>query len=777
MKNYLLYILFLVGLCACTKDDTDSAPKVVFDVTEMVVTDDGDTKQVTFKSSGDWKAYVDNKILDWCTVTPAQGKAGDGTVTVTLQPNPTSEERVAIVVVASGETIKGCKIIQKQKNALILSKSEHRIPLEGGKINVEVKTNVDFEVSVLGNAADWIIPLTTRGMATHSLQFTIKANDDGGERMGQIMIKDRNSDLLDMVTVVQSLNIDPTKHYITNGIVKLGVDLLGGGSIFYFAENKTLRNLLNHVDRGRYIQQSYYGNKDGSSWAGKPWVWNPIQGGGYNTDQSPIILEKNLGTDRIYIKSHPKHWATGEDITYATMEETIVLDGQVARFHFKFSYTGTTVHGVTDQEVPAVFIDSDLPNLVFYNGSQPWSNDAGLTSVVPGWLDEVRNTPQNTTEHWAAYVDDNKWGIGLYTPGTSYMTTYRNKGASGPMGGGCSYFAPVRKFAVTPGLVFEYDAYLFIGQVDEMRTKFDQIRTEKWEIDDTGYPKGHFYVKSQNDATVTESSESTTTAKAYSITTTGTNPFITTQRSAQLIAPAKVLTFSYKSDSQIPLSVSLDPGMEKKERIAPLEVSSEWKVYTYDMNMQIGNTGWGTVGSCLNLIFGNQSGKHVEIKDIQVRNRNAQEEELAKVMYIKFSGAVSAGVQELTDITDYFDYSKGYSYKYVVKTPENDPNMNTVPRPRAIADDENQLTFEYKCNKASTLWLFFKISGPGMAPSSKPLPVSTDWKSITFDLTADKATVKKADPTAFDAGVPMRFDIDGTGGEPLYIRAIKIHKK
>ena len=68
-------------------------------------------------------------------------------------------------------------------------------------------------------------------------------------------------------------------EYLDNGIVRIGVDKSRGACIGYFAQSKTRRNLLNNYDEGRFIQQSYYGRPDGSRWNGKPWVYNPVQGG------------------------------------------------------------------------------------------------------------------------------------------------------------------------------------------------------------------------------------------------------------------------------------------------------------------------------------------------------------------------------------------------------------------------------------------------------------------------------------------------------------------
>lgn len=266
---------------------------------------------------------------------------------------------------------------------------------------------------------------------------------------------------------------DGRYYYLDNGRVRIGVDLGGGGSVFYFAESATGRNLLNHADKGRYVQQSYYGAEDGSMWADKPWCWNPVQGGGYRHAPA-TILSSSLKRRSLHIATRPKHWASSEDITDAVMEETITLKGRVARIHYRFAYDGEVSHPVKPQELPAVFVDYALPNLVFYDGDSPWANDR-LTSVVPGWPNE----PRRAEECWAAYVDDSGWGIGVWFPGTVELTTYRFEGPSGPQGAGCSYFAPVRHFAITPGFVYEYDVYLMIGHVDEIREEVYRLHRKE----------------------------------------------------------------------------------------------------------------------------------------------------------------------------------------------------------------------------------------------------------------------------------------------------------
>ena len=93
-------------------------------------------------------------------------------------------------------------------------------------------------------------------------------------------------------------------------------------------------------------------------------------------------------------------------------------------------------------------------------------------------------------------------------------------------------FAPLRTFAITKGLVFEYDVYLKIGTVDEIRSRFAQIRMNGEDVDDDpNFPKGYFYIKDSNNLTVEEEASSPTTGYTYKLDATGADASFTTQRS------------------------------------------------------------------------------------------------------------------------------------------------------------------------------------------------------------------------------------------------------
>lgn len=261
-------------------------------------------------------------------------------------------------------------------------------------------------------------------------------------------------------------------RFLANERIRIGVDMTSGGAIFWFSEMPDGPNLLNHADRGRFIQQSYYGEPDGSDWAGKPWRWNPVQGGHWQGKPAKV-LESRIEETSLYVKGVPIHWATGKLLEECVMEEWITLDGDVAKLRFRFSYGGETEHPATHQEFPAVFVDAAMGDLFTYQGDQPWTGGP-LKSEQPGWPNEYRKTP----EEWAAFVGPDGRGVGLYFPGTEEITCYRHEGPAGPEGMGCSYFAPIRTFAVLPGHRTDYTVYLAIGTAAGMRERFAEIRAE-----------------------------------------------------------------------------------------------------------------------------------------------------------------------------------------------------------------------------------------------------------------------------------------------------------
>lgn len=256
--------------------------------------------------------------------------------------------------------------------------------------------------------------------------------------------------------------------YLDNGQIRIGIKSGSGGAIGYLSPSGSEKNLLNHHDHGRLVQQSYYGQPDGSIWDKQPWRWNPVQGGDYK-GTAARVLELKQEPNRLYAKTLPRNWAGCTDLPEVTMEQWIELDGPIAHVRYRMTYAGKAEHPKTTQEIPAVFVEPELDTLVLYDGGKPWTGDA-LHRSKPGWPNESRKI----AEHWAAYIGTDGKGVGAYVPVADTLTCYRF-GKGGSEQGACSYFAPLTEFAITPGFSFDYDLYLTIGSAEEIRGRFLEI--------------------------------------------------------------------------------------------------------------------------------------------------------------------------------------------------------------------------------------------------------------------------------------------------------------
>ena len=252
-----------------------------------------------------------------------------------------------------------------------------------------------------------------------------------------------------------------------NDHLRIGINLAAGGSIGWLSAADSEENVLNSYDEGRYVQQSYYGDEDGSDWNGNPWRYNPVQGGSWKGVPAEI-LDKDITTQAIYVKTKPRHWATGALVDEVTMEERITLDGSLARIRFSMRYTGSKTHAPRHQELPAVFVQPQYDRLVYCDKEhEPWTN-APLLTRTPAFPNE----PAHFSEAWCAWVNENGDGVGVFFPHASEATCYRFRGGGTS---DCSYIAPVQTFALKPGLEFDYEVVLALGTAADLRARFFKL--------------------------------------------------------------------------------------------------------------------------------------------------------------------------------------------------------------------------------------------------------------------------------------------------------------
>ena len=202
MKN-ILHILLLAMITSCwscsgggedvptpTPTPTpkpEEKPKVELTTTAPVLAQESGSATVTFTSTDSWTIDVtEGRAVLWCSVTPTSGNKGTNTLTITTTANDTYDERNAKVTIKVGTTTQSFVVTQKQKDAIIVAKSEYIIDAVGGGLNFEVNSNVDFKVDT---SVDWINQnVGSRSLETKPLSFTIEENTSDESREGLIII-------------------------------------------------------------------------------------------------------------------------------------------------------------------------------------------------------------------------------------------------------------------------------------------------------------------------------------------------------------------------------------------------------------------------------------------------------------------------------------------------------------------------------------------------------------------------------------------------------------
>lgn len=274
----------------------------------------------------------------------------------------------------------------------------------------------------------------------------------------------------------------PGEAHLDNGVVKVGIDLGKGGSITYLSKSGTADNVINNHDLGRQIQQSYYAGSQpydpignaSSTWAN--WPWNPIQTGDCRNNTSVVLAHTNTG-QMLYVKCRPMQWALGNVPAECTFETWITLRANVVVVSNRLVNLRTDSaeqNRGRDQELPAVYTIGRLCRLFSYAGDAPFTGGAltHLPAAPPPWKS------WRATESWAALVDGNGWGLGVYHPGAVRFLGgfHGTPGIGGPEDDPTGYLSPLHIEILDSNIEYAYSYQLNLSASSDYRGLIARLR-------------------------------------------------------------------------------------------------------------------------------------------------------------------------------------------------------------------------------------------------------------------------------------------------------------
>ena len=159
---------------------------------------------VSFSANTNWTLSVASTTsgATWCKASATSGSKGNATVKFTIDENTSYDDRSVSVTIKAGTASKTFTITQKGADALLVTTNKYEVAQEGGKIEVEVKANINYELAISETAKDWITESKSRALTTHKHTFEIALNEESEKREGEITFK--SGDKVETVKVYQA---------------------------------------------------------------------------------------------------------------------------------------------------------------------------------------------------------------------------------------------------------------------------------------------------------------------------------------------------------------------------------------------------------------------------------------------------------------------------------------------------------------------------------------------------------------------------------------------
>ena len=194
-------------------------PSIVISKDEYVLKSEGETFEVEVASNvnASMNLVFPDGVEPWMAENTTRAMSTNKYV-FTAQANEAYDSRSAMIIFANVENNVSdtVRVIQTQKDAIVVAKSSYNVENAGGTIEIEVGHNIDYEYSISG---DWISKVDTKAMATDKLQFAVAENTSYDNREGSITFTANGGALTQVVKVYQSEKgalIISKKDYVIN---------------------------------------------------------------------------------------------------------------------------------------------------------------------------------------------------------------------------------------------------------------------------------------------------------------------------------------------------------------------------------------------------------------------------------------------------------------------------------------------------------------------------------------------------------------------------------
>ena len=124
--------------------------------------------------------------------------------TFSVSANETYNSRLAVVVFSSTSSnlTDTLTILQAHRNGLIVSEREKYIDANGGTVDVELQSNVEYSI-IMPSGISWLKRIDTKGLETYKHSFSVEKNVTYDDRSTSVIFRSKDGTLADTLFVTQ----------------------------------------------------------------------------------------------------------------------------------------------------------------------------------------------------------------------------------------------------------------------------------------------------------------------------------------------------------------------------------------------------------------------------------------------------------------------------------------------------------------------------------------------------------------------------------------------
>ena len=175
--------------------------ELVLSKSEETVPAKGGEVRVQLRSNVDYEIIMPENT-DW--VEQIQSDKTDELV-FNVKPNDKTEDREAVITVKDKNSdLSQTFTIKQIVGSIILEDSYFEVDAKGGSVEVNLSTDIDFEVIIPENI-DWVTRIETKSLEKRTFNLNVLPNSQTEERETEITVKDINSDVAQTLTIKQEV--------------------------------------------------------------------------------------------------------------------------------------------------------------------------------------------------------------------------------------------------------------------------------------------------------------------------------------------------------------------------------------------------------------------------------------------------------------------------------------------------------------------------------------------------------------------------------------------